>query len=73
MRQASQEHLVSHVLPMLTRAYDETDARLQEEVLRKTLSLAKKLDVQVTRVASYWWFLNMWTGETDHIMFFTSS
>lgn len=73
MRQASQEHLVSHVLPMLARAYDETDARLQEEVLRKTLSLAKKLDVQVTRVASYWWFLNMWTGETDHIMFFTSS
>lgn len=58
---------------MLARAYDETDARLQEEVLRKTLSLAKKLDVQVTRVASYWWFLNMWTGETDHIMFFTSS
>lgn len=45
--QASQEHLVSHVLPMLVRAYDDTDARLQEEVLKRTIILAKKLDVQV--------------------------
>lgn len=40
-------HLISHVLPMLVRAYDDTDARLQEEVLKKTVSLAKQLDVQV--------------------------
>lgn len=32
---------------MFARAYDETDARLQEEVLKKTVLLAKKLDVQV--------------------------
>lgn len=32
---------------MFARAYDETDARLQEEVLKKTVSLAKKFDVQV--------------------------
>ncbi|XP_022861514.1 SCY1-like protein 2 isoform X2 [Olea europaea var. sylvestris] len=51
INKASQEHLVSHVLPMLARAYDETDARLQEEVLRKTLSLAKKLDVQLVKQA----------------------
>ncbi|XP_073279581.1 SCY1-like protein 2 B [Primulina huaijiensis] len=43
---ASQEHLISHILPMLVRAYDDTDARLQEEVLKKTIVLAK-LDVQV--------------------------
>lgn len=45
--QAGQEHLISHVLPMLVRAFDETDSRLQEEVLKKTLSLAKQLDLQV--------------------------
>lgn len=32
---------------MLVRAYDDTDARMQEEVLKKTVSLAKQLDVQV--------------------------
>lgn len=45
--QASQEHLISHVLPMLVRAYDDTDARMQEEVLKKTVSLAKQLEIQV--------------------------
>ena len=29
------------------KLYDDTDARLQEEVLKKTVSLAKQLDVQV--------------------------
>ncbi|CAK9147639.1 unnamed protein product [Ilex paraguariensis] len=46
INKASQEHLVSHVLPMLVRAYDDNDARLQEEVLKKSVSLAKQLDVQ---------------------------
>lgn len=32
---------------MIVRAYDENDARIQEEVLKKSASLAKKLDVQV--------------------------
>jgi SCY1-like protein 2 len=32
---------------MLVRAYDDPDARMQEEVLRRTLPLAKQLDFQV--------------------------
>lgn len=49
VNKASQEHLVSHVLPMLVRAYDDTDARMQEEVLKKTVSLATKLDSQLVK------------------------
>ncbi|GAB2217242.1 hypothetical protein Droror1_Dr00000414 [Drosera rotundifolia] len=45
----SREHLISHVLPMLVRAYDDTDPRLQEEVLKKTVSLAKHLDPQLVK------------------------
>lgn len=49
VNKASEEHLVSHVLPMLVRAYDDTDARMQEEVLKKTVSLATKLDPQLVK------------------------
>ncbi|KAL6525317.1 SCY1-like protein 2 A [Orobanche minor] len=49
MNKASQEHLILHVLPMLVRAYDDTDTRLQEEVLKKTILLAKQLDVQLVK------------------------
>ena len=35
---------------MIVRAYDDTDARIQEEVLRKSSFLAKQLDVQVTAI-----------------------
>ncbi|KDP45586.1 hypothetical protein JCGZ_17193 [Jatropha curcas] len=45
----SQENLVSHVLPMLVQAYDDTDPRIQEEVLKKSTSLAKQLDVQLVK------------------------
>jgi hypothetical protein len=45
--QASHEHLISHVLPMLVRAYDDTDPRLQEEVLRRTVPLSRQLDMKV--------------------------
>ncbi|XP_075110996.1 SCY1-like protein 2 B [Nicotiana tabacum] len=51
INKASQDHLISHVLPMLVRAYDDTDPRLQEEVLKKTLPLAKQLDVQLVKQA----------------------
>jgi hypothetical protein len=44
---ATQEHLISHVLPMLLRAYDDTDPRLQEEALRRTLPLSHQLDIKV--------------------------
>ncbi|KAJ0521379.1 putative protein kinase SCY1-SCYL2 family [Helianthus annuus] len=49
VNKASQEHLVSHVLPMLVRAYDDTDARMQEEVLKKTVTLATKLEPQLVK------------------------
>ena len=32
---------------MIVRAYDDTDPRIQEEVLKKTLGLTKHLDSQV--------------------------
>ncbi|KAL8167086.1 hypothetical protein V2J09_008585 [Rumex salicifolius] len=47
----SHEHLISHVLPMLVRAYDDSDTRLQEEVLKKTVSLASHLDSQLVKQA----------------------
>ncbi|XP_015945839.1 SCY1-like protein 2 A [Arachis duranensis] len=49
INKASQEHLISHVLPMIVRAYDDTDARLQEEVLKKSGSLSKQLDAQLVQ------------------------
>lgn len=49
INKASQEHLIAHVLPLLVRAYDDADVRIQEEVLRRTVSLAKQLDFQVMK------------------------
>ncbi|KAK4285019.1 hypothetical protein QN277_001770 [Acacia crassicarpa] len=49
INKTSQEHLVSHVLPMVVRAFDEKDARVQEEVLKKSISLAKQLDTQLVK------------------------
>ncbi|VAH61725.1 unnamed protein product [Triticum turgidum subsp. durum] len=43
---ATNEHLISHILPMLVRAYDDTDPRLQEEVLRRTVTLSRQLDMK---------------------------
>ncbi|KAM7511485.1 hypothetical protein LguiB_010360 [Lonicera macranthoides] len=51
MNKASQDHLVSHILLMLVRAYDDNDVRIQEEVLKKTVSLSKQLNVQVVKQA----------------------
>ncbi|KAE8701854.1 hypothetical protein F3Y22_tig00110505pilonHSYRG00393 [Hibiscus syriacus] len=45
------EHIVSHVLPMVVRAYDDSDPRLQEEALRKSLLLAQQLDTQLVKAA----------------------
>ncbi|XP_010498773.1 PREDICTED: SCY1-like protein 2 isoform X1 [Camelina sativa] len=45
------EHLVSHVLPLLLRAYNDNDVRIQEEVLKRSTSVAKQLDGQVVRQA----------------------
>lgn len=38
---------------MLVRAYDDTDPRLQEEVLKKTVALSKQLDLQVIEALYY--------------------
>jgi SCY1-like protein 2 len=35
---------------MIVRAYDDNDARLQEEVLKKSVSLSKQLDAQVKTI-----------------------
>ncbi|CAN1294955.1 SCY1-like protein 2 A [Linum perenne] len=51
INKASQETLVSTVLHMLVRAYDDTDPRIQEEVLRKSIPLAKQLDPQLVKQA----------------------
>lgn len=42
--------MISHVLPLLVRAYADTDPRIQEEVLKKSSSLAKQLDAQVIAI-----------------------
>ncbi|KAM3331068.1 hypothetical protein ACQJBY_027254 [Aegilops geniculata] len=46
---ATNEHLISHILPMLVRAYDDTDPRLQEEVLRRTVTLSRQLDMKLLK------------------------
>ncbi|KAF3440970.1 hypothetical protein FNV43_RR19256 [Rhamnella rubrinervis] len=51
INKTSLEHLISHVLPMIVRAYDDNDARIQEEVLKKSVFLAKQLDVQLVKQA----------------------
>ncbi|XP_045830061.1 uncharacterized protein LOC123921522 [Trifolium pratense] len=49
INKTSQDHLISHVLPVIVRAYDDNDARLQEEVLKKSVSLSKQLDAQLVK------------------------
>ncbi|PWZ31605.1 hypothetical protein Zm00014a_039594 [Zea mays] len=51
INKATQEHLISHILPMLVRAYDDNDPRLQEEVLRRTVSLSRQLDTKLVKQA----------------------
>lgn len=51
INKTGQEHLITHVLPLLVRAYDENDVRIQEEVLRRTVPLAKQLDVKLVKQA----------------------
>eukprot|EP00850_Spirogloea_muscicola_P018777 SM000175S03324 [mRNA] locus=s175:275239:281097:- [translate_table: standard] len=41
----------SHVIPMLIRAYDDQDPRIQEEILRRTVAITQKLDTQVLKQA----------------------
>ncbi|MBA0584860.1 hypothetical protein Gorai_015655 [Gossypium raimondii] len=51
INKTSSEHLESHLLPMFVRAYDDSDSRIQEEVLRKSAFFAKQLDLQLVKQA----------------------
>ncbi|CAA7410153.1 unnamed protein product [Spirodela intermedia] len=51
INKTSQENLITNVLPLLVRAYDDTDSRMQEEVLRRTVPLAKQLDMKLVKQA----------------------
>lgn len=46
--QAGPDALAANVVPMVIRAFEDPDARMQEEVLKRTLSLTKQLDFTVT-------------------------
>ncbi|CAI5473747.1 unnamed protein product, partial [Closterium sp. Yama58-4] len=41
--------LMSHVLPMIVRAYEDADPRLQEETLRRSAVLVSTLDFEIVR------------------------
>ncbi|GAQ85294.1 Protein kinase family protein with ARM repeat domain [Klebsormidium nitens] len=41
----------SHVIPMLVRGFDDTDTRIQEEVLKKTGSFAQSMEYQLLKQA----------------------
>ncbi|CAI5521687.1 unnamed protein product [Closterium sp. Naga37s-1] len=41
--------LMSHVLPMIVRAYEDADPRLQEETLRRSAVLVSSLDFEIVR------------------------
>ncbi|GJP63136.1 hypothetical protein CLOP_g20211 [Closterium sp. NIES-67] len=41
--------LMSHVLPMIVRAYEDPDPRLQEETLRRSAVLVQSLDFEIVR------------------------
>ncbi|XP_010521095.1 PREDICTED: SCY1-like protein 2 [Tarenaya hassleriana] len=49
MNKTSPEQLVSHVLPLLLRAYNDNDVRIQEEVLKRSTSVSKQFDGQVVK------------------------
>ncbi|GLU16278.1 hypothetical protein SLE2022_327170 [Rubroshorea leprosula] len=51
IRKVSPEQLVFHVLPMLVRAYDDHDPRIQEEVLKKSSFLLEQLYAQLVKQA----------------------
>lgn len=51
INKTSSEQLVSSMLPLLVRAYDDNDPRIQEEVLKRSVSLAKQLDGQLVKQA----------------------
>lgn len=46
---ATQGIFISHVLPFLVRAYDDNDTRIQEEVLKSTITFGRKLETQLVK------------------------
>nr|CAB3474293.1 unnamed protein product [Digitaria exilis] len=51
INKATQEHLISHILPMLIWAFDDNDPLLQEEVLCQTVLLSCQLDIKLVKQA----------------------
>ncbi|XP_024396170.1 LOW QUALITY PROTEIN: SCY1-like protein 2 A [Physcomitrium patens] len=49
INKAGPDALTANVVPMIVRAFEDPDARMQEEVLKRTLSLTKQLDFTVLR------------------------
>jgi SCY1-like protein 2 len=49
INKAGPDALAGHVVPMVIRAFEDPDARMQEEVLKRTLTLTKQLDFTVLR------------------------
>ncbi|EFJ36554.1 hypothetical protein SELMODRAFT_165698 [Selaginella moellendorffii] len=49
INKVTSEHLSTSVVPMLVRAYDDPDARMQEEVLKRTIGIAKQIDYQILK------------------------
>jgi SCY1-like protein 2 len=46
--QVGADILATNVVPMVVRAFEDPDARMQEEVLKRTLTLTKQLDFTVS-------------------------
>jgi hypothetical protein len=46
--QVGADVLATNVVPMVVRAFEDPDARMQEEVLKRTLTLTKQLDFTVS-------------------------
>ncbi|KAI4388732.1 hypothetical protein MLD38_001037 [Melastoma candidum] len=51
LNKTSAEQLKYHLLPLLVRAYDDTDARIQEEALKKSAGVSKQLDASLVKQA----------------------
>jgi SCY1-like protein 2 len=47
--QVGADVLATNVVPMVVRAFEDPDARMQEEVLKRTLTLTKQLDFTVLK------------------------
>lgn len=57
--QAGPDALAANVVPMIVRAFEDPDARMQEEVLKRTLNLTKQLDFTVSVLSLPYCLINL--------------